>query len=69
MISTFYTGRATSGRGLRDIDDRTSTNTLNNTLSISHSPRPQVAEPIWNAEIMESLLAMVKNTIKWYHQS
>ena len=46
MISTFYTGRATSGRGLRDIDDRTSTNTLNNTLSISHSPRPQVAEPI-----------------------
>ena len=32
--------------------------TLNNTLSISHSPRPLAAGTIQNAKIMESLLRM-----------
>ena len=32
--------------------------TLNNILSISHSPRPLAAGPIRNAENMESLLAI-----------
>ena len=32
--------------------------TSNNTLSISHSPRPLAAGPIQNAKIMESLLGI-----------
>ena len=34
--------------------------TLNNTLSISHSPRPLAAGPIRNSEVMESLLCKRK---------
>ena len=37
--------------------------TLNNTLSISHSPRPLAARPKRNAKIVESLLCMIRREI------
>ena len=56
-ILAFRVGPAASGCGLCDID-RVQSWTLNNTLSISHSPRPLAPGPTRNAEIMESVLRM-----------
>ena len=41
--------------------------TLNNTLSILHRPRPLAAGPIGNAEIIESLLTMIRShSLNWF---